>query len=243
MILFLNLSAKMNKHTYRQRFTLIEMLIVVGIASLLFALLGPAFTRMTQSRAVEQHASGLKLGMERARALAVSQRRYVAMLLPDKKTNDAEIDKFRYGGFRYAYVTEDNTGENPTDGDKSKCQYFLEGWIPGEEWCNRGKNKAHLVEIQVSDKPEKAKEDNTTQITEDYDKNFVSKVDKDDESAVLTSVKIKNHELPALIFTPYGDIKTNSDNVELYFYVCGEFFYDRIKIRLNKLSGKVEYID
>ena len=62
------------------------------------------------------------------------------------------------------------------------------------------------------------------------------------------SIKIKKSsggevELPGLIFTPYGDIKTNSDDIELYLYVCGEFFYDRVKLRLNKLSGKVEYID
>lgn len=236
----------MKKTRYIQRFTLIEMLVVVGIAGLLFALLGPAFTRMTQSNAVEQHASGLKLGMERARALAVSSRRYVAMLLPDKKADDSDIDKHRYGGYRYAYVTEDNeASENPTDGDASKVQFFLESWIPGEDWTNRGKNKAYFVEIQASDNPEKAKENNETQITAAYNENYVG---KKNNKPFLMSIKVKKSsggdvELPGLIFTPYGDVKTNSDDVELYFYVCGEFFYDRIKLRLNKLSGKVEYID
>ena len=162
----------MKKIRYRQRFTLIEMLVVIGIAGLLFALLGPAFTRMTQSNAVEQHASGLKLGMERARALAVSQRRYVALLLPDKKINDTVVDKYRYGGFRYAYVTEDDTSENPTAGDAAKCSFFLEGWIPGEEWSNNGRNKAHLVEIQATDSPKKAKENNETRISEEYNDNY-----------------------------------------------------------------------
>ena len=236
MILFLNLSAKMNKHTYRQRFTLIEMLIVVGIASLLFALLGPAFTRMTQSRAVEQHASGLKLGMERARALAVSQRRYVAMLLPDKKTNDAEIDKFRYGGYRLAFVTQD-VSNIPTAIDSSNG-FSFDSWIAEEEWRNSGKGKAHLVGISTTTSPSAALMPEETQITEDYEAEFKNK-------STLSKLSVDiSKEFACLLFTPNGDVKTAVDSdSELYFWVCSEFFYNQQKIRLNKINGKVEYVE
>ena len=90
----------MKKNIKRQNFTLIEMLVVIGIAGLLFTLMGPAFSRMTRGNAVESHASGLKLGMERARALAVSQRRYAAVLLPCNVTNkDHAHYNFQRGGF------------------------------------------------------------------------------------------------------------------------------------------------
>ena len=69
----------MTEKRYRQRFTLIELLVVMGIAALLFALLGPAFRMMTKGNAVERCAGGLKLGMERARAVAIANRRAVAL--------------------------------------------------------------------------------------------------------------------------------------------------------------------
>ena len=240
MDLFLNSSAKMTEHTYRQRFTLIEMLIVVGIASLLFALLGPAFTRMTQSRAVEQHASGLKLGMERARAIAVAQRRYVAMLLPDKKiTNDANIDKFRHGGYRLAFVTQD-VSNIPTAIDSSKG-FSFDSWIAEEEWRNSGKGKAHLVGISTTNSPSPALMPEETQITEDYEVEFKNKSTLSKLSMDISGAK---EEFACLLFTPNGDVKTAVDSdSELYFWVCSEFFYNQQKIRLNKINGKVEYVE
>jgi type II secretory pathway pseudopilin PulG len=229
----------MKKTRYNQRFTLIEMLIVVGIASLLFALLGPAFTRMTQSNAVERHASGLKLGMERARALAVSQRRYVAMILPDSTTGDSNVDKYRYGGYRLAFVTQD-VSDIPTSVDPSKG-FSFDSWIAEDEWRNSGKGKAHLVGISIAESAVLMEED--TKISEDYNTEFKNK-------AVLSTIDVdisgsgSIKTFACLLFSPYGDIKTASDSdSELYFWVCSEFFYNRLKIRLNKINGKVEYVE
>ena len=225
----------MKKTRYNRKFTLIEMLIVVGIASLLFALLGPAFTRMTQSNAVEQHASGLKLGMERARALAVSQRRYVAMLLPSKSVSDATINKFHHGGYRLAYVTQENP--DSTEGDKDKNSFFLDSWIPDNEWTNNGKSNAFLLEICIEDNPKNVKEDSDVLSATLADKIY-------EGEKLLSSTKISSSvTLPSLVFSPYGDILGGSDHVELYFYVCGQVVHDRLKLRLNKLSGKVEFIE
>ncbi len=229
----------MKKTRYIQRFTLIEMLVVVGIAGLLFALLGPAFTRMTQSNAVEQHASGLKLGMERARALAVSSRRYVAMLLPDVSCGDSEVDKFRYGGYRLAFVTQDvsviPTAINSSNG------FSFDSWIAEEEWRNSGKGKAHLVGVSTTDTAAVLEEE--TQVSENYNAAFKNK-------AVLSTIDVdisgsgSTKTFACLLFSPYGDIKTASDSdSELYFWVCSEFFYNRLKIRLNKINGKVEYVE
>ena len=114
----------MKKSIKRQNFTLIEMLVVIGIAGLLFTLMGPAFSRMTRGNAVESLASGLKLGMERARALAVSQRRSVAVLLPNKVSDKEKAHyNFQRGGFLLGFVTQNNSGD-----------YVFDGVIPDADW-------------------------------------------------------------------------------------------------------------
>ena len=47
----------------------------------------------------------------------------------------------------------------------------------------------------------------------------------------------------AVIFTPYGDAKVAADSVEIKFYVTGINLADRLVIRLNKLTGKVEFVE
>ena len=212
----------MKKTRYNQRFTLIEMLIVVGIASLLFALLGPAFTRMTQSNAVEQHASGLKLGMERARALAVSQRRYVALLLPYGETDKTQPHyNYQRGGFKFVFVTTGSDGN-----------YTFDGMVDDSDWSNRGRN-AFLTALDIT-----------------KDKNLSGEKPFDDYSkepagfSKLYAVSGGSSGMcRGIIFTPYGNVIMSGDEVEVYFYITGIDVNDCVKLRLNKLSGKVEYVE
>ena len=46
-----------------------------------------------------------------------------------------------------------------------------------------------------------------------------------------------------IIFSPYGDVKTKSTSMELYFYITAADVEDGLKLRLNKLSGKVEFVE
>lgn len=226
---------KMKKTRYIQRFTLIEMLVVVGIASLLFALLGPAFTRMTQSNAVEQHASGLKLGMERARALAVSNRRYVAMLLPDAiGGTDHKLYNFQRGGFRIGFVT--------LEGDDAK----FDGWVSGNDWENKTSpdNNAFLTAVSSLRK----KDLSGITLLDKFAESF-----KEDSNCLLTAKGVSyDEENPgstiscrAIVFSPYGNVILHKDNkdVEIYFYITSAEVANCIQLRLNKLSGKVEYMD
>ena len=229
MDLFLNSSAKMTEHTYRQRFTLIEMLIVVGIASLLFALLGPAFARMTQSRAVDQHASGLKLGMERARAVAVAQRRFVALLLPyGSAANTDPHYNYQRGGFKISFIA--NSAEN---------SYVFDGVVDSADWTNRGKNAFLTAVDNQKDKnlsSEKPLESDFMQKEPTGFSSFLHTVSNVPTSpgGVLISTR-------AIIFSPYGNAIMPGDDTEIYFYITGLDVNDCIKLRLNKLSGKVEY--
>ena len=225
---------KMKKTRYIQRFTLIEMLVVVGIAGLLFALLGPAFTRMTQSNAVEQHASGLKLGMERARALAASNRRYVALLLPDALPDTHKLYNFQRGGFRIGFVT--------LEGDDAK----FDGWVSGNDWENKTSpdNNAFLTAVSNLRK----KELTETNLLDKFAESF-----KEDGKCLLTAKGVSyDEENPgstincrAIVFSPYGNVILHKDNkdVEIYFYITSAEVANCIQLRLNKLSGKVEYMD
>ena len=229
MVLFLNSSAKMNKHTYRQRFTLIEMLIVVGIAGLLFALLGPAFTRMTQSRSVDQHAAGLKLGMERARAIAVAQRRFTALLLPHSSTTVTDPHyNYQRGGFKIAFIA--HSTENG---------YVFDGTIDSADWTNRG-NNAFLTAVD-------SKNNKNLSSETPMESDFLQK-----EPAGFSSLLHSVSNVPtgsggvlistrAIIFSPYGNVVMPGDDMEIYFYITGLDVNDCIKLRLYKLSGKVEF--
>ena len=224
-------SIKMNKNTYRQRFTLIEMLIVVGIASLLFALLGPAFNRMTRGNAVDAHAAGLKLGIERARVLAISSRRYTALLLPSREKEDSSGYNYQRGGFRLAYVTEDGSGS-----------YKFDQWIPDTDWTNRGKG-AYLMEIAATSNgsPKRSAYENSTDIVL-HETVFDSKINGEETLYNVSKIPEKVDICRALIFSPFGDIRVDSDEVELYFYITGEQKVNFLEIRLNKLTGKVEFV-
>ena len=221
---------KMKKTRYIQRFTLIEMLVVVGIAGLLFALLGPAFTRMTQSNAVEQHASGLKLGMERARALAVSNRKNVALLLPYGETDSEKgVYKFQRGGFKYGYISVSSDGN-----------YAFDGVVDDAEWKNRG-NNAFLTAVDNAKNKNLSAEkplDNFAKEPTGFNKlHAVSNVPASSDDG---SEKISCR---GIIFTPYGNVLIPGDDNEIYFYITGIDVDDHVKVRLNKLSGKVEYVE
>ena len=94
------------------------------------------------------------------------------------------------------------------------------------------------MEICIEDNPKNVKEDSDVQSSTLADNK------KFEGEKLLSSTKVSSTvTLPSLVFSPYGDILGGSDHVELYFYVCGQVVYDRLKLRLNKLSGKVEFIE
>ena len=212
-----------------QKFTLIEVLVVVGIASLLFALAGPAFNRMTRGNMVERHASGLKLGMEQARAVAVSTRKHTAILLPDRVTSSTDPRyKFQRGGYRLAHVSVNGTGV-----------YAWQSWIPDADWTNNGRREAFLMDVTRGTVDSSLVKETSTDVVEDadYSKQLSG-------AGLLYDVSVPGMgSCRAVIFTPFGDAKVAADSVEVKFYVTGINLADRLVIRLNKLTGKVEFVE
>ena len=94
------------------KFTLVELLVVICLASLLMGVVLPAFNRMVTGSAVDRLASNLKLRLERAQSHAASSRRHVAVILPHRGTDDGvwkdKAKDARYGGSRMCYVDWDS---------------------------------------------------------------------------------------------------------------------------------------
>lgn len=125
----------------RHRFTLIELLTVIGIASVVMALAIPAFTHMVAGNKVDEMAGRLKLGLEQAQSIAATENRYVALILPNGSDTDTDTDvhPYRRGGFRPAFLTKYNG------------KFYFDRWVDGHDWTN-APDQAVLLRILDGDK-------------------------------------------------------------------------------------------
>lgn len=108
------------------KFTLVELLVVICIASLLMGLVLPAFNRMVTGSAVDRLTSNLKIRLERTQSHAASERRHIALILPSGSdwTASDKDGKSRNGGSRMCIVA--------TPGSDYSAEF--KKWIPDEDW-------------------------------------------------------------------------------------------------------------
>ena len=113
----------------QNKFTLVELLVVICIASLLMGVVLPAFSRMVTGSAVDRLASNLKVRLARAQSEAVASRKDVALILPSGNApsfgtnlSQAEWINARLGGSRMCYVTTANYVGR------------FSAWVPDETW-------------------------------------------------------------------------------------------------------------
>ena len=128
----------MTNRTKKERFTLIELLAVVAIASIMIAIFVPSFNRMMFGSKVEQAASNFKLGLEMAQSQAISARRYVAMIIPTRYADaSASLKPYCDGGYRLAFVKKSGSTTSFVD------------WVSGSSWRNP-RDGAALTEVNGS---------------------------------------------------------------------------------------------
>ena len=143
----------------RDDFTLVELLVVICLASLLFGIILPAFSRMVTGSAVDRLASNLKLRLEQTQSQAAVSRRHTALILPhtpaaapfpapapadsaEVKNEKTKAQAARLGGSRMCYVDNVTLSATPPAAD-------FKSWVPNEEW-SRPERGAFL--IQATDK-------------------------------------------------------------------------------------------
>jgi len=91
----------------KRNYTLVELLVVIGIIGILFGIALPAFNRLTQGNKVTAAARNLNTAISQARSLAIMQRQYVALLLPTSASGLPSSYFFK--SYRLCYVTYDGS--------------------------------------------------------------------------------------------------------------------------------------
>ena len=233
---------KQKKHC----FTLIEMLAVAAIASVLIALITPAFQKMLFGSRVDQCAANLKLAMEQAQSKAVASRKYVALILPgDRNSASESLKNFCKSGYRLAYVKKDGN------------DFHFASWLPGSSWKNPN-DGAMLVKIDdiAPDAAPTAPEVSAKFLKLSDLKSGGSVAGSagdgsDDVKGDADIDALGSMENCALIFSPYGGMVNN--DAALYFIFTeskvegDEYVLDNpdnyLVLKLNAITGRVTYFD
>lgn len=243
------------------RFTLVELLVVICIASLLMGVVLPAFNRLVTGSAVDRLASNLKLRLERAQSHAASSRRHVALLLPNGATEtnwtddstDPGIKKARLGGSKMCYV--DNVVVSGTP-EVFTSQFGR--WLPDEDWTDPERG-ALLVAVSSTSPVDS---DGNLTVAKCIAHNGILTGDilngsgkarplKEIQGVKFTAAATaKTVSDCAVIFSPKGGIRSGAD----VYLVIAEAVSDGDKVlfpggqinnfrvlRIDRLTGKVEY--
>lgn len=113
------------RYMKKQNYTLVEILVVIAIVGILLGISIPAFDKITKGNRVHNAAASIGSAVSLARSQAVSNRRYVAMILPlDTADGKPELQQYLYKSFRLCYLTFNGT------------DYTFENWLPGSKWIS-----------------------------------------------------------------------------------------------------------
>ena len=108
----------------KRHFTLLEILIVLGIIIVIVGLTTPAFSRLVIGSAVDQAGQMVSGQLAIARGEAIARRQCVALVMPGTSwtAEDDDANK-RCQAFRLALVEE-----------AGSTTYQFDKWLPGSEW-------------------------------------------------------------------------------------------------------------
>lgn len=120
----------MRKRQFKYRpYTMVEILLVLGISLLLVGLGTSAISAMTGKRGLNGAAMIVSSQVNLARSVAVSQNRYVALLIPEpfsgKTSSSIPFRPFFCNRMRLCFVKPDSA--NPG-------QFVFSAWIDGYDW-------------------------------------------------------------------------------------------------------------
>lgn len=221
----------MNKKI-KNRFTLVELLVVMGLMALMISLAVPAFSRMTKNNEADVMASSIKTALEQGQSTAVGKNCYVAVIFPLSSTKN-NVKAYNYGGYRVAEVVSadpDKDGENVTS-----SSYKFKRWI-SESYTN-----APGDALMVADGNSKV-----TEVSETVKAGNFSKM-----QALAGTTGDANSEnalagCKAVIFKPTGECVNEdmyisiavADSKNLKVFNTSDFR----QLYLNQFTGRVEYV-
>ena len=241
----------------KKPFTLIELMVVVGIAGLLMTIAIPSYNKILKSSGTDNAAAALKLAVEQAQAKAVSSRRDVALIIPNStkekfygKVSGQEDDtpafnkdtytRYYAGSARMAYVKKDSQGK-----------WNFVKWVPGSKWLEPFKDsKIVMVSDRYGDLPEKegdALEKCTAKVVDEVYRGSNS----DDGFVKVSGIPGNPSDRCAMIFSPFGGLHSKRDlfvavaectlSGDKIAYPNESDPVNYIVLDVNRLSGKVSY--
>ena len=176
----------------KRHFTLLEILIVLGIIIVIVGLTTPAFSRLVIGSAVDQAGQMVSGQLAIARGEAIARRQCVALVMPGKSygAGDEGVNKC-YQAFRLALVEQDGT------------DYKFDEWLPGSEWAYLP-NGAIIAQV-TSDEPWDTNGELTQSGTSpDYEYTPTGTCSASDSTKQLKANGSLSHDVRAVIFTPEG---------------------------------------
>ncbi|MBP5183456.1 MAG: hypothetical protein J6331_10575 [Lentisphaeria bacterium] len=124
----------MKKPGTKQPYTLVELLVVVALAAILFGIGLPAFNTLTKGNAMTASINEVAGKIKATRAYAVSNACHTALLFPDSADSGwgSSLPSLR--------VTLSNRVCRPciVQPRNNEAQWVFESWIDGEDWLRLG---------------------------------------------------------------------------------------------------------
>lgn len=205
------------------------MLVVIAIIGIMMFIGLPSFEKLLTGSGVELTARNMtsKLGM--TRNYAISNRKYVALLMP----TSGLPDQYCYGATRMCIVKSAGT----YDSGSLVTKYTFQQWVQGESWdfLNVGSSIVHL--------------DNTPGFSATYAAHEeVDGVKCTDIGPSCASVD----NMKAIIFKPAGKIACDTSAYDNRFVTLGEAVFssgilvrkntsNEVNIKIEKYTGRISY--
>lgn len=210
-------------------YTLVELLVVMGLMAILMYISLPAFEKIIAGSGVDLAARNMTSTLGMARCSAITNRKYVALLMP----TSGLPDKYCYRATRLCIVGSAGT----YNGTTLVTTYSFQRWMQGEEWnfMNIGAVITHLDNV--------AGYAGSSMAHEQID--GVKCGDIGTEYATVDGVD-------AVIFRPYGKIACDKLSYSDRFVTIGEGVCsagvlvrkntpNTINIKVDKYTGRISY--
>ncbi len=119
----------------RKNFTLVELLVVMAIMALLFYMSMPAFEKLVKGYGVDGAVQNCAAALKLARDKAITDKMYVALLLPhrDAPGTGSLPSDYIHRSYRMCYVDENYSTSESASRAASKTFTFV-SWVPGSNW-------------------------------------------------------------------------------------------------------------
>lgn len=216
----------------RRNFTLVEILVVLGLMAILLFIALPAFEKLAKGSGVELAARNLtsKLGM--ARGYAITTRQYVAVLMPTATTSPKLPNDYIFKGYKLCVVSG------------TTSPFTFKRWLPSENWeflpngtaINHINNNPHAV----------GSDSNSTALSDGWTTALLEVVNGVDFSEITGYTTVST--VRAIVFRPTGKMAVNANR----YVAVSESTYSGtdliatnkknwIDITIDQFTGRVSY--